>query len=67
LKFLFSNSFLLEEVSFGFDFISDYLTADTALDTWRTALIDVKLLQFFSLCLKKSLDLPFYVQVYTLF
>jgi len=31
-------------MSFGVDFISDYLTADTALNTWRTAFVDVKLL-----------------------
>jgi len=54
-------------MSFGVDFISDYLTADTALKTWRTAFVDVKLLQFFSLRLKKSLYLSFYVKVYTLF
>jgi len=48
-------------------FIIDYLTANTAFDTRRTTFIDVKLLQFFSLRLKKSLYFFFYVKVYTLF
>lgn len=48
-------------------FISNYLTANTAFNTWRTTFINVELLQFFSLRLKKILYLFFYVKVYTLF
>lgn len=53
-------------MSFRVDFIRDDLAADTALYTWWTTLIDIKLLQFFSLRLKESLYFLFYVVVDTL-